>query len=54
LAERAGISRTYVFGDIKTGKLPGIKVGHLRLISAEDIPANLAQYDSPSAAYPCG
>jgi len=50
LAERTGISRTYLFSDIKTGKLKSLKVGKLRLIRADDIPAYLAQYDSPKAA----
>jgi excisionase family DNA binding protein len=50
VAERTGISRTYLFGDIKSGKLPSLKVGKLRLIRAQDIPAYLAQYDSPKAA----
>ena len=35
LAERTGISRTYLFGDIKIGKLPSLKVGKLRLIRVE-------------------
>jgi excisionase family DNA binding protein len=51
MAERTGISRTYLFSDIKIGKLRNLKVGKLRLIRAEDIPAYLAQYDdSPKAA----
>lgn len=50
LAERTGISRTYLFGDIKAGKLPSIKVGKLRLIRVGDIPAYLDQYDSMGKA----
>jgi excisionase family DNA binding protein len=41
MAARTGLSRTFLFGEIKDGRLASMKIGRLRLIHVDDEAAYL-------------
>jgi excisionase family DNA binding protein len=51
VAERTGLSRTFLFSEIKVGRLPSLKIGKNRLIHVNDETAYLAAHrQEPKAA----
>lgn len=44
MAARTGLSRTFLFGEIKEGRLPSLKIGKHRLIHVADEAAYLTAH----------
>jgi excisionase family DNA binding protein len=50
MAARTGLSRTFLFSEIKDGRLRSLKIGKHRLIRTEDVAAYLDYYDNHRTA----
>jgi len=46
MAASTGLSRTFLFSEIKEGRLRSLKIGKHRLIRTEDVTAYLDYYDN--------
>lgn len=50
MAARTGLSRTFLFSEIKEGRLKSLKIGKHRLIQTRDVTAYLDYYDNHRTA----
>jgi excisionase family DNA binding protein len=53
MAARTGLSRSFLYEELKLGKLQSFKVGKRRLVAAEDETAYLAAYRQRGRAGGC-